>query len=101
MRKNEESLIGPCYNVSWITGWVLGLATKTESCKENAGGKWGRGEKPVMLRMPLGTTGGGLAGNSLKSEKFQEEVVRTDMDSTVIVEAEGEVQERLRLHLES
>lgn len=41
-----------------------------------------------MLRMPLGTTGGGLAGNSLKSEKFQEEVVRTDMDSAVIVEAE-------------
>lgn len=54
-----------------------------------------------MLRMPLGTTGGGLAGNSLKSEKFQEEVVRTNMDSSVIVEVEGEVQERLRLHMES
>lgn len=54
-----------------------------------------------MLRMPLGTTGGGLAGNSLKSEKFQEEVVRTNIDSSVIVEVEGEVQERLRLHMES
>ena len=38
VRKNEESLIGPCYNVSWITGWVLGLATKTESYKENTVG---------------------------------------------------------------
>ena len=103
MRKNEESLIGPCYNIKWITGWVLGLAAKRERCKENTGKKQGGGEMPVMLRMPLGISRGGicLAGTSLKSEKFQEEVVRTDMDSTVIVEAEGEVQERLRLHMQS
>lgn len=43
VRKNEESLICPGYNLGWITRLVLGSAANIEGCREGTGGK-GQGE---------------------------------------------------------